>query len=103
MKHIFTVTFLVIVFSACSPMVLSRLNSNTMSQLHLGMTKQALTEILGKNYTISEKRMEGEKEVEVLSYRNYPYTDEFYQFIFVDGDLNEWYRDLIPSYEVTED
>ncbi|WP_439490324.1 hypothetical protein [Algoriphagus sp.] len=53
MKHIFTGIFLVLVFSACSPMVLSRLNSNTMSQLHLGMSKQALTEILGKNYTIS--------------------------------------------------
>lgn len=74
-----------------------------MNQLQLGMTKVAVTEILGKNYTIPEKRMEGDNEVEVLSYRNYPYTDEFYQFVFVNGSLDEWYRDLIPSYEISED
>lgn len=58
-KYIFTVIFLVL--SAYSPMVLSRINSKTMSQLHLELTKQALTEKIGENYTISEKRMEGEK------------------------------------------
>jgi hypothetical protein len=103
MKLILATFLLVLIFSACSPMLLSKLNSKTMSQIQLGMTKQELSEILGNKYTISEKRMESNSEVEVLSYRNYPYTDEFYQFVFINGNLKEWYKEVIPSCEFIED
>lgn len=47
--------------------------------------------------------MHGEDEIEVLSYRNYPYEDEIYQFVFVNKSLSEWDRELIPSYDVQVD
>ncbi|UZD23764.1 hypothetical protein PBT90_10225 [Algoriphagus halophytocola] len=103
MRKIILVLFIGLFLVSCSPMVLSRLNSKTMGQLELGMSKEEMTEILGNNYTIPERRREGQDDIEVLSYRNYPYTDEFYQFVFVNGTLHEWYRELLPSYELNED
>lgn len=102
MKPVFLALLLLAVFTACSPSMLSRMNSKSMSQLELGMSKQQLVEVLGNYYTISEKRMRGEDEVEVISYRNYPYEDEIYQFVFVNKSLSEWYRELVPSYELKE-
>ncbi|WP_158860577.1 hypothetical protein [Lunatibacter salilacus] len=73
-----------------------------MNQLELGMSKEQVTGILGKEYTIAEKRMEGGNQIEILSYRNSPETDEFYQFVFVNNELERWYRELMPRYEVRE-
>ncbi|MBN7810950.1 DUF3192 domain-containing protein [Algoriphagus sp. H41] len=103
MKHLFPALLLIAVFAACSPAMLSRMNAKSMSQLELGMSKQQLIEVLGNYYTISEKRMQGEDEIEVLSYRNYPYEDEIYQFVFVNKSLIEWHRELVPTYDVKVD
>ncbi len=83
--------------------MLSLMNAKSMSQLELGMSKQQLIEVLGNYYTISEKRMKGEDEIEVISYRNYPYEDEIYQFVFVNKSLSEWHRELVPTYDVKVD
>ena len=73
-----------------------------MNQLELGMSKEEVTKILGNEYTIAEKRMEAGNQVEILSYRNFPETDEFYQFVFVNNSLDNWYRELMPRYEIRE-
>lgn len=73
-----------------------------MEKLELGMSKQQLTAILGRTYTIAEKRMEEGNLIEVLSYRNYPNDRELYLFVFANNELQEWYREIVPVYEVRE-
>ncbi len=90
------------VLSSCSSWFLSRLQSSNMDKLELGMTKVQVANLLGREYTISEKRVEDGKQIEVLSYRNFPYQDEFYLFVFVNNELEQWYRELLPSYEIRE-
>jgi hypothetical protein len=102
MKQILLAVFLGIIFSSCSPVIFSRINGNKMDKLELGMSKQQLTAILGRSYTIAEKRMEEGNLIEVLSYRNYPNDRELYLFVFANNELQEWYRELVPVYEVRE-
>lgn len=89
--------FLIVVFlTSCSSVV--NIASSKMDKLELGMTKVQVTDILGKGYTIAEKRMENGLQVEVLSYRDFYKDDEFYLFQFTDGRLEKWYRELLPGY-----
>jgi len=85
-------------FTACSSVVV--MNSSRMEQLELGMSKKQVTDILGNEYTISEKRMEDGNEVEVLSYRDFYKDDEFYLFRFKNNRLEEWHREVHPRYEL---
>ncbi|MDL2247112.1 hypothetical protein LJC05_00070 [Bacteroides sp. OttesenSCG-928-J23] len=78
------------------------MTSSKMNKLELGMSKKQVTLILGQNYTVAEKRLENNLEVEVLSYRNFPNDDEFYLFLFKDGKLEKWHRELLPKYEAKE-
>lgn len=68
-----------------------------MNMLELGMSKVQLAKILGSGYTIAEKRIENDKQIEVLSYRNAYFTDEFYMFVFKNEKLEKWYRELSPK------
>ncbi len=101
-KSIILALLFLAAFTSCSNYFVSRLRSTNMNQLELGMSKEQVTGILGKEYTIAEKRMEGGNQIEILSYRNSPETDEFYQFVFVNNELERWYRELMPRYEVRE-
>lgn len=103
MKQLFLALFFVLMLASCSPHMFNLVNSKNMNQLELGMSRQQLIEIMGKYYSISEKKMENANEIEVISYRNYPYEDEFYQFVFVNDHLEEWYREIVPSYQVQDD
>jgi hypothetical protein len=102
MKKFLYLVFFVAFLSSCSPMLFSRLNGNKMDKLELGMSKQQLTAILGRDYTIAEKRFEEGNLLEVLSYRNYPQEPEIYLFVFANNELQEWYREILPVYEVRE-
>ena len=73
-----------------------------MNRLELGMSKEELISHLGRNFNIAEKRMENGKQIEVLSYRNYPYENELFKFVFINGRLEEWYQELVPVYRVEE-
>ena len=84
--------------TACSQTL--RISSSKMEQLELGMSKKQVTGIMGKEYTISEKRMENGVEVEVLSYRDFYNDDELYLFRFKNGRLQEWHREILPRYEL---
>ncbi|WP_159431422.1 hypothetical protein [Wenyingzhuangia marina] len=55
------------------------------------MSKEQVTDILGSDYTIAEKRFEGSNEIEVLSYRDHYENDEFYLFVFKNKKLEKWY------------
>lgn len=70
------------------------MTSFKMNKLELGMSKEQVTDILGSDYTIAEKRFEGSNEIEVLSYRDHYENDEFYLFVFKNKKLEKWYREL---------
>ena len=101
MKQILLICFASLAFSACSS-IFSTLNGKLMSQLELGMSNDDMIRLLGRDFTISEMRMEGVDRIQVFSYRNYPYTDEFYEFLFVNGLLKEWFREFKTNCEVVE-
>ncbi|MDU1892149.1 MAG: hypothetical protein E6767_15805 [Dysgonomonas sp.] len=89
-------SFMILLMTACS--TVSVMTSSKMNKLELGMSKEQVTSILGKEYTIAEKRIENGVKVEVLSYRNYPQNEEeFYLFLFKDNKLEKWYRELLPN------
>lgn len=73
------------------------MTSSNMNKLELGMSKEQVTEILGSDYTIAEKRLEDNNEIEVLSYRDFYKNDEFYLFVFKNKKLDKWYRELFPK------
>ena len=73
------------------------MTSANMNKLDLGMSKEQVTTILGNGYTIAEMRMEDDKKIVVLSYRDFYKTDEFYMFVFKNDKLDEWYRELLPK------
>lgn len=91
---------LMLVLTACSSVV--RMTSSNMNKLELGMSKKQVTSILGTEYTIAEKRIENGNQIEILSYRDFYKDDEFYLFLFVEGKLEKWYRELLPKYEIRE-
>ena len=92
---------LVLITTACSSVV--NMTSEKMNKLELGMSKQQVTEILGSNYTIAEKKIENGVQVEVLSYRDFYKDDEFYMFIFKNKTLEKWHRELALKQEVVKD
>ncbi len=92
---------IVLITTACSSVV--NMTSEKMNKLELGMSKQQVTEILGRNYTIAEKKIENGVQVEVLSYRDFYKDDEFYMFIFKNNTLERWHRELALKQEVVKD
>ena len=92
---------IVLITTACSSVV--NMTSEKMNKLELGMSKQQVTEILGSNYTIAEKKIENGVQVEVLSYRDFYKDDEFYMFIFKNITLERWHRELALKKEVVKD
>lgn len=92
---------LVLITTACSS--LANMTSEKMNKLELGMSKQQVTEILGNNYTIAEKKIENGVQVEVLSYRDFYKDDEFYMFTFKNNTLEKWHRELALKQEVVKD
>ena len=92
---------IVLITTACSSVV--NMTSEKMNKLELGMSKQQVTEILGRNYTIAEKKIENGVQVEVLSYRDFYKDDEFYMFTFKNNTLERWHRELALKQEVVKD
>lgn len=95
---IFTISALTLLLSSC--ISLSHLNSQEMNKIELGMTKDVVTNILGPNYTIAEKRMEDKTKIEILSYRDFYRSDEFYMFEFKNDKLEKWHQ-VLQSKEKT--
>lgn len=84
---------------SCAYQGYTSMTGTKMNRLELGMSKRQVTAILGREYIISEKRMEEGVVTEVLTYRNYPYDNELYMFVFHDDALVEWYMEIMPRYE----
>ncbi len=102
MKTRICILFIIVfITTACSSVV--NMTSEKMNKLELGMSKQQVTEILGSNYTIAEKKIENGVQVEVLSYRDFYKDDEFYMFIFKNNTLEKWHRELALKQEVVKD
>ncbi len=94
-------SFLIIsLFPSCSGTKFSAIKTKKLERLQLGMKKTEVIHILGNDYKISEKRMEDDKLIEVISYLNFPFTNEHYLFRFYDGSLTEWHREFVPEYEL---
>jgi len=89
--------FVVLILSSCSTFRVAMMTSSNMNKLELGMSKAQVTEILGKDYTFAEKRIEDNKLIEVLSFRNYYKNEEFYMFVFKNDKLEKWYREFAPK------
>lgn len=102
MKTRICILFIIgLITTACSSVV--NMTSEKMNKLELGMSKQQVTEILGSNYTIAEKKIENGVQVEVLSYRDFYKDDEFYMFIFKNNTLERWHRELALKQEVVKE
>lgn len=89
--------FLLVVLHSCASLRVANMTSAKMDSLELGMTKAQVTQILGSDYTIAEKRFENNTDIEVLSYRDHYENDEFYLFVFKNKQLEKWYRELLPK------
>ncbi|WP_417887423.1 hypothetical protein [Zunongwangia sp.] len=94
------VLLLAIAFSLISCSAFLDLDTSNMNKLQLGMTKEEVIEILGKDYAIAEKRKENGNEIEILSYQEYFKDNKYYLFKFNNGKLENWHREIIPEYEI---
>ena len=86
--------FIIVMLSSCASLSVAHMTSTNMNKLELGMSKEQITQILGNDYTIAEKRIEDDKKIEVLSYREFQNNDEFYMFLFKNDKLEKWYREF---------
>ncbi len=84
--------FLMLFFYSCNSLQVAHMTSSKMNGLELGMSKGQVIDILGTSYTIFEKRMEYNNEIEVLSYRDHYKNDEFYLFVFKNKKVEEGYN-----------
>jgi hypothetical protein len=98
LKVLISCALVAFALSSCASMFFFPVNSARLKRLELGMTKEEVTRILGRDFQIVEKRIEDENEIAVLSYA-YSHR-EFYLFRFVNGRLEEWHREFSPSNEV---
>jgi len=98
MKKYLLYFFVVVFITGCTSVV--KMSSSNMNKLELGMTKEQVTTILGNGYTVAEKRIENNIQIEVLSYRNFYKDDEFYLFQFKNNKLEKWHMELVSKYEV---
>ncbi|WP_333864063.1 hypothetical protein [Sphingobacterium sp.] len=73
-----------------------------MEQLQLGMSKTQIVDILGSSYSISQKEVNAKDTIEVISYRNVPFDDEFYLFRFKNSKLEKWHHELQPIYKIVQ-
>lgn len=89
--------FLIVLLHSCASLQMANMTSAKMNALELGMSKEEVTQILGSDYKIAEKRLEGPIEIEVLSYRDHFENDEFYLFVFKNNKLDKWYRELFSK------
>lgn len=102
MKQLIIFCLTSLLLSSCSFGIFPGFNNRNMNKLELGISKEELIGHLGRNFTIAEKRIEDGQQIEVISYRNYPYESELYKFVFINGRLEEWYQELVPTYRVEE-
>jgi hypothetical protein len=101
-KIFFYCAFAALMLSSCASLLdafAPTFSGSNMSKLELGMTKNEVIKIMGRDFTITEKRMENGSEVEVFSYTNATKIPEFYLFRFNNGKLEEMYRELPPRPE----
>lgn len=92
----FTIALLL---TSCAPIPMVVMKGSNMDKLELGMSKAEVIAILGTGYTVAEKRIENDVQIETLSYRDFYRDNEYYMFMFADDKLKEWYRELLPKYE----
>jgi len=92
-------TLLTIFLSACSGTRIATMRKSKMEQLELGMSKSQVVTILGSSYSISQKEVSNKDTIEVISYRNIPFDDEFYLFRFKNNKLEKWHREFQPMYK----
>lgn len=104
MKNYFKLALLTVILitCSCSASRIMTLHSSKMEKIELGMSKSELTQLLGNSYTIAKKEMKNKDTIEVISYRNFPYDDEFYLFEFNNGSLKKWDRQYIYNVKETD-
>jgi len=94
--NILSVLLMFLLASCISMSSIAYMTSAKMNKLELGMSKEQVTQVLGTDYKIAEKRLEDDIEIEVLSYRDRVANDEVYFFVFKNKKLEKWYQEIIP-------
>lgn len=92
-------SLLIVVLSSCSGTRIATMRKSKMEQLELGMSKLQVVDILGSSYSIAQKEANATDTIEVISYRNVPFDDEFYLFRFKNNKLEKWHREFQPIYK----
>lgn len=64
-------------------------------QLELGMTKQEVVNIMGKDYFVESVSQKPEGKLEILHFRSTYYVP--YLVYFTDGRLTEYHRYIPPT------
>lgn len=90
---------LTVVLSSCSGARFATMRQSKIEQVELGMSKLQVVNILGSSYSIAEKEADAKDTIEVISYRNVPFDDEFYLFRFKNNKLEKWHREFQPIYK----
>ncbi|MDF2478094.1 MAG: hypothetical protein K0S24_3577 [Sphingobacterium sp.] len=90
---------LTVVLSSCSGARIATMRQSKMEQLELGMSKLQVVNILGSSYSIAQKEANAMDTIEVISYRNVPFDEEYYLFRFKNNKLEKWHREFQPIYK----
>lgn len=100
-KNLVLISLLACFLSACVTGNYAWSINEDIKKVQIGMTKNEVIQVLGKNYTITSASKDDEGNyIEVLGYESV--YDEEYKLKFINNKLVEWNRERIPKYITTE-
>ena len=96
MKKIVFVCTLIVILSSCKALVGTNYEKLT-KKVDLGMTKQEVIKILGKDYYIESLSETYEGKLEVLTFYDVSIDNQRFTFYFLNDTLKEFHK-YIPPY-----
>jgi len=103
MRGLFFILSVCVTFSSCSIIPgLNYNNSEKVQKLHLGMTKEDVIKVMGKQYAIESVSREENGVLEIFRYYSSESTP--YLLHFLNGELilfNRYYPPSVPQQNIT--
>jgi ribosomal protein L19E len=88
MKKLLFAVFIATLLSACGSV---KVYNNALKQIELGMTKEEVVSLMGKDYVVVDQKEINNSRYETIEYKDF-YKNHWF-FDFVDNSLNKWYKE----------
>lgn len=97
MKNIFIISIIILIMSSCAALEYPSVrNDNNIKNVEIGMTKEEVVAIMGKDYLSAGSYQSDEGPIQIMRWIATA-EDSWYELHFVNNILQEWSLVTIPS------